>query len=170
MPLVNRSRARCSASYLGGSESSGGAKAPSAIVTDTSALLPWAARKRTFQNRRSGPRPCENVSTCRERRTSPLDCASAESIHTAHAPLKVLLENCIFHISPMYEFSHSLGQMQTFDRIDGVRLKPTSGAAPLRTDRRTRGASSAFRDRGDIAHANKGRCRTPEWQPGAAIS
>src|SRR5262245_37305297 len=109
MPLVNRSRARCSASYLGGSESSGGAKAPSAIVTDTSALLPWAARKRTFQNRRSGPRPCENVSTCRERRTSPLDCASAESIHTAHAPLKVLLENCIFHISPMYEFSHSLG-------------------------------------------------------------
>src|SRR5215813_1582658 len=54
-----------------------------------------------------GKRPCENVSACRERRTSQVDWASVESNHTAHAPIKLVLENCIFHISPMYDFPHS---------------------------------------------------------------
>jgi len=34
----------------------------------------------------------------------------SESNHTAHLRSDALSENCIFHISPMYEFSHSLGQ------------------------------------------------------------
>ena len=37
------------------------------------------------------------------------NCASRESNHTAHGQLEAVLENCIFYISPMYQFSHSQG-------------------------------------------------------------
>src|ERR1700751_4404962 len=37
-----------------------------------------------------------------------MKCASRESNHAAHPRLHTVLENCIFHIFPMYEFSHSL--------------------------------------------------------------
>src|SRR5262249_46623145 len=38
--------------------------------------------------------------------------ASSESNHTAHAPLDCELENCIFYILRMYEFSHSQGHFE----------------------------------------------------------
>jgi hypothetical protein len=48
--------------------------------------------------------------------------------------LDAVLENCVFYISLMYEFSHSQGQKQTY-AIDYVRFTPrkrtqTSAPAP----------------------------------------
>jgi hypothetical protein len=34
------------------------------------------------------------------------------------------LENCIFYISPMYEFSHRLGQSRHFEREVGMTASP----------------------------------------------
>ena len=66
-------------------------------------------------------------------------CASRESIHSAHTQLDRLLENCIFHISPTYEFSHSLGQDRQIDRV-----RPTSACPPIATGHER---SEGFRSR-----------------------
>jgi hypothetical protein len=54
---------------------------------------------------RFGSRPCENVSTHRERRTSRLDCASAESNHTAHCTAQTRVGELYFlHFSNVWRF------------------------------------------------------------------
>ena len=50
------------------------------------------------------PAPAARVETSRRK------CASRELNHAAHIRFDAVLENRIFHISPMYEFSHSQGQ------------------------------------------------------------
>jgi hypothetical protein len=45
--------------------------------------------------------------------------------------LDAMLENCIFYISPMYEFSHSLGHEETKEqRPDQVRFPSMSRCLP----------------------------------------
>src|SRR5687768_14839525 len=57
------------------------------------------------------------------------NCASRESNHTAHRRLEVALENCIFYIFPMYEFSHSQGHSRPTHSAPGppnVRYAPNT--------------------------------------------
>ena len=58
------------------------------------------------------------------------NCASRESNHTAHGQLEAVLENCIFYIFPMYEFSHSLGQKRPCQAITLMPLRATIMARP----------------------------------------
>ena len=62
---------------------------------------------------RSGSWLCENSSARRARRNISKKLRIMESNDAARAMFDVLLENCIFYISPMYEFSHSQGQQLT---------------------------------------------------------
>jgi hypothetical protein len=61
---------------------------------------------------RDGPRPWENSSAVRARRRISENVRIMKLNHPAQIRLDTVLENCIFYISPMYEFSHSLGQKQ----------------------------------------------------------
>jgi hypothetical protein len=56
-----------------------------------------------------GPRPWENSSAVRARRRISENVRIMKLNHPAQIRLDTVLENCIFYISPMYEFSHSLG-------------------------------------------------------------
>jgi hypothetical protein len=64
-----------------------------------------------------------------------------ESNDAARAMFDTMLENCIFYISPMYEFLHSQGQTRTFGAVGSMSaLPPESGhqtkrfACPLCAD------------------------------------
>jgi hypothetical protein len=50
-----------------------------------------------------------------------------ESNRAARAMCDTLLENCIFHISPMYEFLHSQGQTRPFGDVGSMSGLPESG-------------------------------------------
>jgi hypothetical protein len=45
-----------------------------------------------------------------------------------------LLENCIFYISPMYEFSHRLGQTRSFGDVSSMSALPESGRRSVHCD------------------------------------
>jgi hypothetical protein len=49
-----------------------------------------------------------------------------ESNHTAHATFDALLETCVFYISRMYEFSHSVGHTRSFGDV-GLECAPGAG-------------------------------------------
>ena len=53
-------------------------------------------------------RPCENSSAVRARRRISANVPIMKLNHAAQIRLDTVLKNCIFYISPMYEFSHSL--------------------------------------------------------------
>src|SRR5260370_27913689 len=59
---------------------------------------------------RCGSRPCENSNARRARRNILEKLRAMRTDNAADMRLDAMLENCIFYISPMYEFSHSLGQ------------------------------------------------------------
>jgi hypothetical protein len=61
----------------------------------------------------TGSWPCENFSGRATRRNISEQLHLWESNHTAHARFDALLENCVFYISRMYEFSHSVGHSAT---------------------------------------------------------
>jgi hypothetical protein len=65
---------------------------------------------------------CENSSARRARRNISKKLRTMESNRTARTMFDTLPENCIFYISPMYEFSHGLGQSATsrFVRAESV--------------------------------------------------
>jgi hypothetical protein len=68
---------------------------------------------------------CENSSARRARRNISQKLRIAESNRAACAMLGTLLENCIFYISQLYEFSHKLGQKRQ------MRSRPALDLFPL---------------------------------------
>ena len=83
--------------------------------TKSSPLWP---RFRTYHgiatSRRFGPRPCENSNARRARRNFLEELRVMRTDAAADIRLDAMSENCIFYISPMYEFSHSLGQSRHY--------------------------------------------------------
>jgi hypothetical protein len=75
---------------------------------------------------------CENSSARRARRNISKKLRIMESNDAARAAFDTLSKNCIFYISPMYEFLHSQGRKQT-SRITEARSAP-----PLEADMRQR--------------------------------
>jgi hypothetical protein len=61
-------------------------------------------------NVRFGSWLCENSSARRARRNISKKLRTMESNRAARTMFDTLLENCIFYISQLYEFSHRLGQ------------------------------------------------------------
>jgi hypothetical protein len=53
---------------------------------------------------------CENSSALRKRRNISVKLGIMKPNHPAQIRLNTVLENCIFYISTMYEFSHRVGQ------------------------------------------------------------
>jgi len=68
---------------------------------------------------------CENSSARRARRNISKKLRNMESNRAACTMLDTLSENCIFYISPMYEFSHRLGQSRR------TTMFAMSGLAPI---------------------------------------
>ena len=60
-----------------------------------------------------GPRLCENSKARRERRIIVEKFRVMRTDNAADIWLDAMLENCIFYISRMYEFSHSLDPKRT---------------------------------------------------------
>ena len=60
----------------------------------------------------SGSWLCENSSARRARRNISKKLRTMESNRAVRTMFDTLSENCIFYISPMYEFLHSQGQKQ----------------------------------------------------------
>jgi hypothetical protein len=58
----------------------------------------------------TGPWSCENSGAPRARRRILENRALRQLNHPAHMRFESVLENCIFRISPIYAFSHRLGQ------------------------------------------------------------
>jgi hypothetical protein len=90
---------------------------------------------------------CENSSARRARRNISKKLRVMESNDAARAMFDTLLENCIFYISPMYEFLHSQGQILTPVRRAHVsfrrmRTSPSSPAAPLQEEEKRFGVVS----------------------------
>jgi hypothetical protein len=56
-----------------------------------------------------GSRLCENFNVRRARRSIFEKLRDMRTDNAADIRLNAMLGNCIFYISPMYEFSHSLG-------------------------------------------------------------
>src|ERR1035437_4506363 len=61
-----------------------------------------------------GSRPCEKSNARRARRNILDKLRFIRTHNTADIRLDAMLENYIFYISRMYEFSHSLGQKRTW--------------------------------------------------------
>jgi hypothetical protein len=85
----------------------------SADVCGTSASPPIADMPGSPSDVAEGPRPCENSSAFRARRRMAEKLRIMKLNHPAQIRLDTVLENCIFYVLPMYEFSHSLGQEPT---------------------------------------------------------
>ena len=62
---------------------------------------------------RNGSWLCENSSARRARRNISKKLRTMESNRAPRTMFDTLLENCIFYISQLYEFSHRLGTKQT---------------------------------------------------------
>jgi hypothetical protein len=67
-------------------------------------------------NVRFGSTPCENSNARRARRNILEKFRIMRTDNAADIRLDAMLENYIFYISRMYEFSHSLGQKRTNHR------------------------------------------------------
>src|SRR5215510_11580323 len=76
-------------------------------------------------NVRIGSWSCENFSARRERRIVRRNCAFSESNLTVHASHDLELENWIFYILQMYEFSHSQGQTRTSADVSDTTASPS---------------------------------------------
>ena len=63
-----------------------------------------------------GFRPCENSNARRARRNILEKLRVLRTDNAADIRLDAMSENCVFYISPMYEFSHSLGQNRTLGK------------------------------------------------------
>jgi hypothetical protein len=71
---------------------------------------------------------CENSSALRKRRNISVKLGIMKPNHPAHIWLNTVLENCIFYISTMYEFSHRVGQNEKVSRRAFLdRCTPESG-------------------------------------------
>src|ERR1039457_4323810 len=81
---------------------------------------------------RSGSRPCENSNARRARRNILEKFRVMRTNNAADIRLVAMLENYIFYISRMYEFSHSLGHKRTFHEVQRI------AALPLKADIRGR--------------------------------
>src|SRR5262245_66010650 len=81
-----------------------------------------ASQQNLVVNVRVGSWVCENSSARRARRNISKKLRTMESNRAARTMFDTLPENCIFYISPMYEFSHRLGQSATsrFVRAESV--------------------------------------------------
>src|SRR5438105_1862515 len=97
----------------------------------------------------TGSWPCENFSGRATRRNISEQLHLWESNHTAHARFDALLENCVFYISRMYEFSHSVGHSATSTDVRytaasliGRQGQALSGHPPLRCQCRSRALAS----------------------------
>ncbi len=62
----------------------------------------------------SGSRPCKNPNARRARRNILEKLRVRRTDSAADIKLNVMLENCIFYISSMYEFSHSLDPYRSY--------------------------------------------------------
>ena len=97
----------------------------------------------------SGSWPCENVGARHASRIISKKLRIMESNRTGHVEIDALLENCIFYISPMYEFSHSLGRREDASRsslpdTSGItRAKRRAGAQPREEEAPARRAVAA---------------------------
>src|SRR6516225_10428174 len=70
---------------------------------------------------------CENSSARRARRNISKKLRTMESKRAPRTVFDTLLENCIFYISQLYEFSHRLGQYQSFGDVRSMSGLPESG-------------------------------------------
>ena len=104
-PICKDAAALIAARRKGAGRSAGGAANRRLPVTEV--LRTTFAHCEPF---RLWPRPCENSNACPARRNI-LEklCVMRTDIADA-IRLDAMLKNCIFYISPMYEFSHSVGQ------------------------------------------------------------
>src|SRR5262249_1095200 len=91
----------------------------------------------------SGSWPCENSGTRRARRNISKKLRISVSNHAARMRPDAVLENCIFYISPMYEFSHSQGQSRPFGDVCSMSGLPPK--ADLPPDLGTTSAASSWR-------------------------
>src|SRR6516162_289611 len=70
---------------------------------------------------------CENSSARRARRNISKKLRTTESNRAPRTMFDTLLENCIFYIAGLYEFSHRLGQYQSFGDVRSMSGLPESG-------------------------------------------
>src|SRR3981081_728346 len=73
---------------------------------------------------RVGSRPCQNSNARRARRNILKKLCVMRTDNAADIRLDAMLENCIFYISPMYEFSHSLGQKRPHGDVRAESASP----------------------------------------------
>ena len=78
------------------------------------------------QEVRFGPRPFENSNARRARRNILKKLRIMTTDNAADIRLDAMLENCIFYISPMYEFSHSLAHNPTASLAVACQLPPAA--------------------------------------------
>src|SRR5215813_760573 len=76
---------------------------------------------------RCGSWLCENSSARRARRNISKKLGIVESNRAARAKFDTLMKNCIFYISPMYEFLHTQGQYETSRQRWHVRSTLSNG-------------------------------------------
>src|SRR5450830_1636825 len=82
------------------------------------------------------PRLCENFNVRRARRSIFEKLRDMRTDNAADIRLNAMLGNCIFYISPMYEFSHSLDSCQTHSGVltlNGKTIEWRHNALPLGT-------------------------------------
>jgi hypothetical protein len=90
---------------------------------------------------------CENSSARRARRSISKKLRTMESNRAARTMFDTLSENCIFYISPMYEFSHRLGHVWTADCVAGhvgLELRNVAANYPFERSRRFAGGPAEF--------------------------
>src|SRR5262245_47034012 len=73
---------------------------------------------------------CENSSALRARRRNSETSRMMKLSHPAKSRLCTALENCIFYISPMYEFSHSQGHKAT-SSVEDFNAFAMTGHCPI---------------------------------------
>src|SRR6202162_1259583 len=87
------------------------------------------------------PRPCENSNARRARRNILEILRVRRTDNAADIRLDAILENCIFYISPMYEFSHSLEGGDDRGKTEATSFPPPAPASPAS---RRRGGGRRF--------------------------
>src|SRR5258707_8628955 len=87
----------------------------------------FAVRSKELDNDRFGSWLFENSSARRARRNISKKLRTMESNRAARTMFDTLLENCIFYISQLYEFSHRLGheRPKADVRVESVQI-PTA--------------------------------------------
>jgi hypothetical protein len=98
-----------------------------------------------------GSRLCENFNVRRARRSIFEKLRDMRTDNAADIRLNAMLGNCIFYISPMYEFSHSLGQKRTYHR----KPKSTVVRCYSNSDHSTAGFVCPRSSRSGLMHRSK---------------